>query len=277
MYRDLIPLLTDRFHVIAPDYIGFGQSDAPSVADFRYTFDSLTDHVAGLIDQLGLTSYVLYMQDYGGPVGFRLFTRRPERVKGFVIQNANAYLEGVGDMPKQIFLPLWTKRDATTEAAARGFLAAETTRFQYEVGAKNVGQPRQLDDRPGPARSPGHGRLPARPARGLQDQCRALRRLARRVPRAPAHDPDRLGQERPVLHSRRRRSVQAGPAAGPSGLARRRPLRPRRERRARRRRDQGRLRALNPPRKRPRGHRRRAGRQAHTPVSSRRTPCRRPF
>ena len=136
MYRDLIPLLAEKFHVIAPDYIGFGQSDAPSAQDFHYSFDSLTAHVAGLIDQLGLTSYILYMQDYGGPVGFRLFTQHPERIRGFVIQNANAYLEGVGDMPKQIFLPLWNTRDATTEAAARGFLAAETTKFQYQVGAK---------------------------------------------------------------------------------------------------------------------------------------------
>jgi pimeloyl-ACP methyl ester carboxylesterase len=137
MYRDLIPLLADRFHVIAPDYIGFGQSDAPPAQEFPYSFDSLTAHVAGLIDQLGLTSYILYMQDYGGPVGFRLFAEHPDRVKGFVIQNANAYLEGVGDMPKQVFLPLWSKRDAASEAAARGFLAAGTTKFQYQVGAKN--------------------------------------------------------------------------------------------------------------------------------------------
>jgi pimeloyl-ACP methyl ester carboxylesterase len=137
MYRDLIPLLADRFHVIAPDYVGFGQSDAPSATEFGYSFDSLAAHVAALIDHLGLETYILYMQDYGGPVGFRLFTRHPERVKGFVIQNANAYLEGVGDLPKQIFLPLWERRDADTEAAARGFLAAETTEFQYRVGAKN--------------------------------------------------------------------------------------------------------------------------------------------
>lgn len=137
MFRDLIPQLADKFHVIAPDYIGFGQSDAPSVADFDYSFDNLTTHVTGLIDQLGLKSYILYMQDYGGPVGFRIFAQRPTEVKGFVIQNTNAYLEGVGDMPKQIFLPLWNKRDATTEAAARGFLAADTTKFQYQVGAKN--------------------------------------------------------------------------------------------------------------------------------------------
>jgi len=137
MYRNLIPALADKFHVIAPDYIGFGQSDAPSAKTFGYTFDRLTDHVTGLIDQLGLKSYYLYMQDYGGPIGFRILTQRPEAVKGLIIQNANAYLDGVGDMPKQVFLPLWTKRDATSEAAARGFLKPETTQFQYTVGAKN--------------------------------------------------------------------------------------------------------------------------------------------
>lgn len=138
MFRDLIPLLADRFHVVAPDYVGFGQSDAPSVAEFDYSFDNLTAHVAGLIEQLGLTDYILYMQDYGGPVGFRLFTQAPEKVAGFVIQNTNAYLAGVGELPAQIFLPLWENRNPTTEAAARGFLAAETTKFQYQVGAKNI-------------------------------------------------------------------------------------------------------------------------------------------
>ncbi len=138
MFRDLIPHLADRFHVIAPDYIGFGQSDAPPANAFDYSFENLTVHVAGLIEHLRLTCYVLYMQDYGGPVGFRLFTRNPAAVSGFVIQNTNAYMAGVGDMPAQIFLPLWEKRDAASEAAARGFLAAETTRFQYQVGARNV-------------------------------------------------------------------------------------------------------------------------------------------
>ena len=157
MFRDLIPLLADRFHVIAPDYIGFGQSDAPSVAEFDYSFDNLTAHVAQLLDQLGLTSYILYMQDFGGPVGFRLFANNPSAVTGFVIQNTNAYMAGVGEMPAQIFLPLWEERNETTEAAARGFLAAETTKFQYQVGANNpaaispdnwmVDQP--LLDRPG--------------------------------------------------------------------------------------------------------------------------------
>lgn len=137
MFRDLIPELADRFHVVAPDLIGFGQSDAPPASEFGYSFEALTAHVAGLVDQLGLTSYILYMQDYGGPVGFRLFASRPGEVAGFVIQNANAYLEGVGDLPKQVFLPLWEKRTAETEAAARSFLQSETTRFQYQVGARN--------------------------------------------------------------------------------------------------------------------------------------------
>jgi pimeloyl-ACP methyl ester carboxylesterase len=138
MFRELIPLLADRFHVIAPDYVGFGQSDAPAADAFDYSFDTLTTYVAGLIEQLGLTSYILYMQDYGGPVGFRLFTANPQAVTGFVIQNANAYMAGVGEMAAKVFLPLWEKRDAASEGAARAFLAPETTKFQYQVGARNV-------------------------------------------------------------------------------------------------------------------------------------------
>ena len=137
MFRGLVPLLADQFHVIAPDYIGFGHSDAPSAEDFDYTFESLAQHVCGLIDELGLKSYILYMHDYGGPIVFRIFTQNPDAVKGFVIQNANAYMEGVGDAPKQVFLPLWDKRDAASEAGAKTFLAAGTTQFQYTVGAKN--------------------------------------------------------------------------------------------------------------------------------------------
>lgn len=157
MFRDLIPMLADRFHVIAPDYVGFGQSDAPSSGEFDYTFDNLASHVRGLMDVLGLGPCILYMQDYGGPIGFRLFAADPRSVAGLVVQNTNAYMEGVGEMPKRVFLPLWEKRDATSEAAARGFLAADTTRFQYQVGARNpeaispdnwmVDQP--LLDRPG--------------------------------------------------------------------------------------------------------------------------------
>jgi pimeloyl-ACP methyl ester carboxylesterase len=137
MFRDLIPLLADRFHVIAPDYIGFGHSDAPLRDQFTYSFDALADHVAGLIDVLGISSYTLYMQDYGGPVGFRLFSAAPEKVTGFIIQNANAYIEGVGDGPKAVLLPLWADRNAQTEQPAREFVSLEGTKFHWLVGAKN--------------------------------------------------------------------------------------------------------------------------------------------
>lgn len=137
MFRDLIPALADRFHLIAPDYIGFGHSDAPPRGEFAYTFDNLAAHVEGLVDVLGLESYILYMHDYGGPVGFRLFTQRPERVKGFILQNTNAYMEGVGEAPKKVLLPLWEKRTAETEAPARDLLSLDGTKFQWLVGAKD--------------------------------------------------------------------------------------------------------------------------------------------
>jgi pimeloyl-ACP methyl ester carboxylesterase len=137
MFRDLMRDLADRFHLIAPDYVGFGHSDAPPRSVFTYTFDNLATHIEGLVDTLGLKSYILYMQDYGGPVGFRLFTRHPERVKGFIIQNANAYMEGVGDAPKGVLLPLWEKRTSETEKPARDFVSLKGTQFHWTVGAKN--------------------------------------------------------------------------------------------------------------------------------------------
>ena len=137
MFRELIPALADQFHLIAPDYIGFGHSDAPSSKEFEYTFDHLAAYVRGLLDQLDLTSYILYMQDYGGPVGFRLFTEKPTQVKGLIIQNANAYLEGIGDAPKKVLLPLWEKRTPETEKPAREFVSLEGTKFHWLVGAKD--------------------------------------------------------------------------------------------------------------------------------------------
>ena len=97
MYRDLIRQLADRFRVIAPDYPGFGYSAAPSTKDYAYTFDHLADVIAKFTDRLGLDRYAIYMQDFGGPVGFRLASRRPERVSALIVQNANAYEQGLPD------------------------------------------------------------------------------------------------------------------------------------------------------------------------------------
>lgn len=97
MYRDLIDKLADRFHVIAPDYPGFGYSDAPSTKEFSYTFDRLAEVAEKFTNALRLEKYALYMQDFGGPVGFRLATRHPEKISFLVAQNANAYEEGLPD------------------------------------------------------------------------------------------------------------------------------------------------------------------------------------
>ena len=97
MFRNLIPALADRYHVVAPDYPGFGNSSAPPVDQFEYTFD----HLAGVVDafaaQVGLTRYALYVQDYGAPVGYRLAVKHPERVTALIVQNGNAYDEGIAN------------------------------------------------------------------------------------------------------------------------------------------------------------------------------------
>ncbi len=102
-YRELIPLLSGRYHVIAPDYLGSGFSDHPDPGEIPYSFNLLAENVTGLIDALGIDRYVLYMQDFGSPVGFRVAIAHPERIRGLVIQNANAYLDGLTPMRQKFF------------------------------------------------------------------------------------------------------------------------------------------------------------------------------
>ena len=95
MFRDLIPQLADKFHVIAPDYVGFGYSDAPSVQEFEYTFDNLAAHVEELLfKNLGLKQFSIYVQDYGAPVGYRIASKHPDAIQSIVVQNGNAYAGG---------------------------------------------------------------------------------------------------------------------------------------------------------------------------------------
>ncbi|MBB4908353.1 alpha/beta fold hydrolase [Actinophytocola algeriensis] len=134
MFRDLIPLLADRYHVIAPDHLGFGLSDAPGVAEFDYTFDALTDLTEELLAGLGVTRYAVYVQDYGAPIGWRLALRHPEAVTAIVTQNGNGYDEG---FVEDFWRPVWAyHRDENpeTEAAMRGALTLEATRWQYVTG-----------------------------------------------------------------------------------------------------------------------------------------------
>ena len=137
MFRNLIPALSDRYHVIAPDYPGYGQSSAPSVADFQYTFDHLANVVDALIQQLGVEKYSLYVMDYGAPVGFRIAARHPERVQSLIIQNGNAYEEGLRDFWKP-FRAYWKDRSETNAEALRKLLVTDATRWQYTNGVRQV-------------------------------------------------------------------------------------------------------------------------------------------
>ena len=102
MYRDIINELSDKYHLIAPDYIGFGLSDMPLVSEFDYTFENITKSISDFIEALSLNSFYLLMQDYGGPIGFRIATAYPNYIKGLIIQNANAYMEGIGEWGMKI-------------------------------------------------------------------------------------------------------------------------------------------------------------------------------
>jgi pimeloyl-ACP methyl ester carboxylesterase len=137
MFRDLIPQLAEKFHVIAPDYIGFGYSDAPAAGDFEYTFDNLAAHVEELLfGVLGLKKFSIYVQDYGAPIGYRIAAKHQDAIEGIVVQNGNAYVEGIGaafDPMK----PFWITRNAETEKPVRALLKKETTIFQYTHGTKD--------------------------------------------------------------------------------------------------------------------------------------------
>jgi pimeloyl-ACP methyl ester carboxylesterase len=135
MFRDLIPLLEDRFHLIAPDYPGFGYSSTPSPDDFTYTFDHLADVLEAFVDTIGLQRFGLYAQDFGGPVGFRLASRRPHSVSSLVIQNANAYEEGVTDILRDVVLRHWTAPTPETAAKLRSLFELPQTRQQFLAGA----------------------------------------------------------------------------------------------------------------------------------------------
>jgi pimeloyl-ACP methyl ester carboxylesterase len=137
MFRDLIPALADRFHVVAPDYPGFGNSSMPKVHEFDYTFDNLALVVEKLTERLRLTRYTLYLQDYGAPIGFRLAARHPGRVQALVIQNGNAYEEGLRDFWKPL-RAYWQDRSDPNAAALRKLLELDATKWQYTHGVRQV-------------------------------------------------------------------------------------------------------------------------------------------
>lgn len=137
MFRNLIPALSDRYHVIAPDYPGFGQSSMPPVSEFKYTFDHLANVVEAFTEKLSLKRYSLYVMDYGAPVGFRLAEKHPERVQSLIIQNGNAYEEGLRDFWVP-FKTYWKDSSEKNAAPLRNFFTLDATRWQYTHGTRHV-------------------------------------------------------------------------------------------------------------------------------------------
>lgn len=134
MFRHLIPALADKYHVIAPDHLGFGLSDAPPVGEFDYTFDALTDLTAGLLETLGVDRYAMYVQDYGAPIGWRLALRDPAAVTAVISQNGNGYDAGFVESFWKVVRAYQQEQTPATEAPVRQFLTLDATRWQYVTG-----------------------------------------------------------------------------------------------------------------------------------------------
>lgn len=136
MYRNLIPILSKKYHVIAPDLPGFGFSDAPDHLKFDYTFDNLANTMQGFIDQLGLKRFALYVFDYGAPTGYRLALANPEKITGIISQNGNAYEEGLstGWNPIQKY---WKDPSQANRDSLKEFVSKESTWFQYHQGVSD--------------------------------------------------------------------------------------------------------------------------------------------
>ncbi|MFT7463388.1 MAG: pimeloyl-ACP methyl ester carboxylesterase [Pseudohongiellaceae bacterium] len=160
MFRNLIPMLADKFHLLAPDYPGYGNSSMPAVDDFDYSFDHFSDIVEKFTEKLGLDRYSLYLMDYGAPVGFRLAARHPERVESLIIQNGNAYDEGIDNDFWEPIKEYWKDRSAvnkgldnpwwqnvknayeqpemTNDDALRFLVTEGATQWQYTNGARDA-------------------------------------------------------------------------------------------------------------------------------------------
>lgn len=137
MFRNLIPELAERYHVLAPDYPGYGASAMPSRHNFEYSFANFANIMDKFVTQKDVSSYSLYLMDYGAPVGYRLFAKHPEKVTGFIIQNGNAYDEGLRDFWKPI-KAYWADGSDKNRNALRGLLKLDATKWQYTHGVGDV-------------------------------------------------------------------------------------------------------------------------------------------
>lgn len=137
MFRNLIPVLAKDYYVLAPDYPGYGASEMPSRSEFEYSFSNFADMVEGFVNAKGVSSYALYLMDYGAPVGYRLFAKNPEQVTAFIIQNGNAYEEGLLEFWDPI-KAYWNEPSDQNRDALRQLLTIDATKWQYTHGVTNV-------------------------------------------------------------------------------------------------------------------------------------------
>ena len=136
MFRNLIQKLSDEFHLVAPDYPGYGKSSMPTVDEFDYTFENMAKIIYKFVETIGLENYSLYMMDYGAPIGYRLFSMHPEKVQALIIQNGNAYNEGLGEFWNPI-KDWWNNKTPENEKKLHYLVTAETTKWQYINGTRN--------------------------------------------------------------------------------------------------------------------------------------------
>jgi pimeloyl-ACP methyl ester carboxylesterase len=135
MFRNLIPKLADKYHVVAPDYPGYGHSSMPSHDEFEYTFDNVAQVIDEFSEKLGLTKYAMYVQDYGAPVGYRLAAKHPDRITAIVVQNGNAYVEGLDNDFWKPVKEYWNEpKSKAKRDALRGLLTYDATKWQYTEG-----------------------------------------------------------------------------------------------------------------------------------------------
>ena len=217
MFRNLIPTLADRYHVIAPDYPGFGQSAAPDHTTFAYTFAQYARFVDALLQKLGATRYAMYVMDYGAPVGYRLALLHPERVTALIVQNGNAYAEGLEAFWDPI-KAYWSDGSETHRRALDFLVAPETTKFQYTDGVSDVSRispdnwvhDQALLDRPG------NRDIQLDLFRDYGTNVPLYPDFQAYLPQQPAADADRLGQERQDISGGRGRAPTSATCPRPS-------------------------------------------------------------
>jgi pimeloyl-ACP methyl ester carboxylesterase len=225
MFRDLIPLLSDRFRLVAPDLPGFGQSDMPPRGQFTYTFENIAKVIARFTEVIGLERFAIYVFDYGAPTGFRLATMHPERITAIISQNGNAYEEGLSDGWNPI-RAYWTEPSAANRQALRSMLQPATTVLAVHARRprRDGALARRLLARQLLFGAAGRRRHPARPVRRLQEQRRALSDVSALFSRASAAVLGGVGQARSLLFAGGRRGVRARSAESGRALLRHRPL-----------------------------------------------------